>query len=393
MPKPSPSSPPERPRVKGKIRVAVLVSTLPTGGAERVTLNVLTGLNPARFDCEIYFLKDPGTVGEQLLERGVRGFARLWKHRYDPFIVARLSTRIRSFKPHVFLILHCHRNAMFWGGLCALFADAGSRVIAVHHTGTMASHKNFENIDRWFLSSTRAIIALSETHARYLEEIDGIDPRKITIIENGIVPENYNRTNIEKVEALRRELSIAPGDRVVIMVAGLRPEKAHESVIEAASLLARGRSSARFLLVGDGPRRRELENMASELGVRDRVTFLGERRDIPDLLHLAEVLVLPSHPAVETLPLAVMEAMAAGVPVIASRVGSVPDMIQDRVNGRLISPASTAELAAAITELFDDPGLARAIAAAGEHTVQERYTLEKMILKYTSLFERIAGPD
>lgn len=368
----------------------MLVSTLPTGGAERVTLSVLTGLDPDRFDCEIYFLKDPGTVGEQLLRRGVRGFPRLWRHRCDPFVVPRLTRRIKDFRPHVFLILHCHRNAMFWGGLCAAFADAGARAIAVHHTGTMRTEKNFENIDRWFLSGTRAIIALSESHARYLEEVDGVDPRKITIIENGIVPENYRRTAPATVEALRREFGFGPTDRVIIMVAGLRPEKAHESVIEAARLLTADGMAARFLLVGDGPRRSELEGMARERGVSERITFAGERRDVADLLHLASVLVLPSHPRVETLPLSIMEAMAAGVPVVASRVGSIPDMIQDGVNGRMISPANARELANAIAELLANPDLARRMAAAGERTVTEKYTLERMTFKYANLLETLA---
>ena len=385
-----PLLPAESSRPKEKIRVAVLVSTLPTGGAERVTFNVLTGLDPQRFESEVYFLKEPGTVGTKLLAQGVRGFPRLWRHRYDPLVVLRLSRRLRVFSPHIFLILHCHRNAMFWGGLCSFFADTGSRVIAVHHTGTMASHKNFENVDRWFLSSTRAIIALSKSHAEYLERVDGIEPRKITIIENGIVPELYNRTSPERVTALRQELGIAADHKVVMMVAGLRAEKAHESVIGAAKALTGDRPYLRFLIVGDGPRRRELEAMTERLGVRAHVIFLGERSDIPDLLHVANVLVLPSHNAVETLPLAIMEAMAAGVPVIASRVGSVPDMIVDGINGKLISPANAEELAAAITELIEKPELARAIADAGRRTVHERYTLEKMILNYTRLFERLA---
>lgn len=254
----------------------------------------------------------------------------------------------------------------------------------------MASHKNFENIDRWFLSSTRAIIALSRSHADYLERVDGIEPGKITIIENGIVPELYNRTSLEGLTALRQELGITADHKVVIMVAGLRPEKAHESVIEAAKTLTSDRPSLKFLIVGDGPRRHELEEMTERLGVRGDVIFLGERNDIPDLLHLANVLVLPSHPAVETLPLAIMEAMAAGVPVVASRVGSVPDMIVDGVNGKLISPANSRELAVAIADLLDNPALAHTIADAGRRTVHDRYTLEKMILNYTRLFERLA---
>jgi glycosyltransferase involved in cell wall biosynthesis len=146
----------------------------------------------------------------------------------------------------------------------------------------------------------------------------------------------------------------------------------------------------RFLFVGDGPRRAALEGLAAELGVRDRIVFAGERSDVPDLLHVADVFALPSHPAVETLPLAVMEAMAAGVPVVASRVGSVPDMIQDGVNGRLISPANGEELSRALREILGDPALARAFSAAGERTVREKYTLEGMILKYTALLERLA---
>ncbi|MEJ2722272.1 MAG: glycosyltransferase, partial [bacterium] len=342
-----------------KIRLAVLVSTLPTGGAERVTFNLLTRLDPGRFDSEVYFLKEPGTIGMSLLEHGIRGYPRLQKLRYDPFLIFRLLRRVRAFSPDVFLILNCHRNAMFWGGLCSLLTDTGKRVIAVHHTGTNNSPKNFDGVDRLFLGSTASIVALSNLHARYIEEVDGLDPAKITIIENGIIIDKYGRSDAQKLSELRAALEITENEKVVIMVAGLRPEKAHEALIRAAHILQERRTDVRFLIVGDGPRRQELEEMARASHVRESVMFLGERDDVADLLHLAHVFVLPSHSVVETLPLSVMEAMAAGVPVVASAVGSVPDMIEDRVNGILIPPADGERLAEALGDLLSDDAFAR----------------------------------
>lgn len=369
----------------------MLVSTLPTGGAERVTFNVLTQLDPERFESEVYFLKEPGTVGQELLERGVRGIPHLWKHRYDPFVVLRLSRRLRAFSPDVLLVLNCHRNAMFWGGLCSLLVDVGARVIAVHHTGTMKSPKNFNWVDRLFLRSTSSIIALSESHARYLERVDGIPPAKTTIIENGILPALYENPDVDRIRSLRNEFSLPEESKVVVMVAGLRPEKAHEALLQAASRLVRDRPDIRYLVVGDGPRRQELEQMAHGLNLGLSVTFAGERSDIPDLLNLADLLVLPSYAAVETLPLSIMEAMAAGVPVIASRVGSVPDMIEDGVNGRLISPGNAEDLASAIIELIDNEPLARAMGSTARRTVHEKYTLGQMVDKYSALIERLAA--
>jgi glycosyltransferase involved in cell wall biosynthesis len=279
---------------------------------------------------------------------------------------------------------------MFWGGLCSLFADTGRRAIAVHHTGTMASEKNFVGVDRLFLGSTAAIIALSPLHAQYIERVDGIPQSRQTIIENGIVTDKYMTPREDAVRLIRESIGISDGDKVVMIVAGLRPEKAHEAVLRAASVLAPSHTHVRFLIVGDGPRRAELEQMAQQLNVADRVHFVGERNDVSDLLHAADIFILPSHPAVETLPLSVMEAMAAGVPVIASAVGSVPDMIEDGVNGRLIPPADGDRLARVIEELLGDPAATKRIAEAGTRTVLERYTLDRMVENYTKLFAGLA---
>jgi glycosyltransferase involved in cell wall biosynthesis len=174
-----------------------------------------------------------------------------------------------------------------------------------------------------------------------------------------------------------------------MMVAALRPEKAHEVFLEAAKLLAASRDNLRFLVVGDGERRNELESMRSDLGLDRSVQFLGVRRDVAQLLQLADVLALPSHPAVETLPLSVLEAMAAGVPVVATRVGSVPELITDGHTGLLIDPGDPPALAGAIAEVLDDPARSRSMADRAREVVAGRYSVETMVEGYAALFESL----
>jgi glycosyltransferase involved in cell wall biosynthesis len=375
----------------GRIRVAFLASTLPTGGAENVTLNLFENIDRERFDVRLFFLKGAGTVGEKLLELGLPGRAHLQKRRVDPVVLVRLVRALRSYRPDILLTLNCHGNAMFWGGWASILTRVPVRIIATHHTGTHRTPRNYAGLDRLFLRSTTAILALSERHARYIRDVDAIAADKIHIIANGIRISNFESVDAGVVDAARASLGLEPHHKVVISLAGLRPEKAHDAVLTAASLLVGDWPDLRLLIVGDGPLRAELTAMCRDLHLERNVLFLGERRDIATLLHLSHVLVLPSRPVVETLPLSVMEAMAAGVPVVASTVGSVPDMIEDGVNGRLIPPADGVALAAAVRGLLGNDSEARRIREAARRTVRERYSLERMVSDYEQLFERLVG--
>lgn len=372
---------------QSRIRVAALTSTMPTGGAERVTENVLTRLDPSRFECQLWFLKEPGAVGTLMIQNGMPGYAHLQRHRYDPMVVGRLRSRIRDFAPDILLMLNCHRNAMLWGGLCAQFGGVGARVIAVHHAGTLDNEKNFSGVDMLFLPSTDSIVALSEWHARYLERVDGIERGRVTIIGNGIVADDFETVDKSAVERARAEIGLGPDDRVAIMVAGLRHGKEHDLLIRAVSRLVRNTPELKLLIAGDGPTRGGLENTVRELGVDKNVLFLGERRDVPVLLNLADVLVLAS--MAEAMPLSVIEAMAAGVPVIASSVGSVPDIIEDGVNGILVPPSDSRALESAIWKVLSDREAAARMAARARETFRARYTLDHMVNDYQRLFERL----
>lgn len=371
-----------------KIAVSFVASTFTVGGSERVLSHLITRLPVARYRIRLYFLRESGKLGRALFTQGIGGAERLQHHRYDPATAIRLSRHFKRDRPDVLFILD-HHNAMMWGRIAGLLEKVPKTVVASHATGLFGGKHNFRLTDRWLMEFTDRVVALSRAHARYLTETEGVAPGKIVVIENGIPVAEYGDIDAESVASLRRELGLLPEHRVVMMVAALRPEKAHEVLLEAARVLVASRDDLVFLVVGGGQRREELESMRSSMGLERAVRFLGVRRDVARLLQLADVLALPSHPAVETLPLSVLEAMAAGVPVVATRVGSVPELIEDGHTGLLIDPGDPPGLAGAIATCIDESERSRVMADRAREVVAARYSVETMVEGYDRLFESL----
>ena len=172
--------------------------------------------------------------------------------------------------------------------------------------------------------------------------------------------------------------------RTIVTVANLRPEKGHETLLTAAATLIHEYPDVQFQVVGGGPRRARLEALALALGLGDRVDFLGHREDVPSLLAHADIFVLPSRS--EAFPNAAIEAMAAGVPVIASAVGGLRDLITDGETGLLVPADSPDRLAGAVRRLLGDPGLAARIGAAGRLHVAGRYGFATMVEAFGHLY-------
>jgi glycosyltransferase involved in cell wall biosynthesis len=371
-----------------QIAVSFVASTFTVGGSERVLSHLVTRLPGDRFRVRLYFLKNAGVLGQSLFRNGITGTEDLQGHRYDPRAAIRLARLFRSDRPDILFLLD-HHNAMLWGRLAGILAGVSRQVVASHATGLFGGKRNFRFADRWLMEFTDRIVALSRPHARYLETVEGLDPGRITIIENGIPVDEFADPDERAQTALRIELDIKPGENVVTILAALRPEKAHEVFLEAARLLVISGCFPKFLIVGDGQRRGELETLSANMGLGRYVRFLGNRRDVAQLLHLSDVLTLPSHPAVETLPLSVMEAMAAGVPVVATRVGSLPELVKDGSTGLLIEPGDPDALAKAVRSLLDHSDRARAMAGAAKKAVHDHYSVDSMVERYVALFESL----
>ena len=218
------------------------------------------------------------------------------------------------------------------------------------------------------------VVANSAAGAARLRE-EYVPSRKIVVIPNGI--------DLPAVQARVARMD-AP---VITTVANLRQGKGHDVLLEAAGTVLRRFPRARFQLVGDGPMRPALQQQAAALGLGGRVEFLGHRDDVADLLRTSDAFAFPS--LMEAFPNAVMEAMSVGLPVVATNVGGIPELIADRRNGVLVAPGDSAAFAYGVLELLEHPEAALALGRAARDTIAACYSFERMAHAFAALYENL----
>jgi glycosyltransferase involved in cell wall biosynthesis len=206
---------------------------------------------------------------------------------------------------------------------------------------------------------------------------------RILVIPNGVDtrPFSLRRGGFREREGI-------PADRTVITTVGrLDTQKGLPYLLEAARLVTRGRPDLRFLVVGEGPRRRDLLRHRDRLGLKGHVSFLGFRTDIPQILADSDIFVLPS--LWEGMPIVLLEALAAGLPAVATDVPGVTEVLTDGETGLVVPPKDAGALARALRELLDDPALRRRFAQAGRRRVAEDFGWEKVVATTMALYERL----
>jgi glycosyltransferase involved in cell wall biosynthesis len=273
-------------------------------------------------------------------------------------------------------------DKMFWGRLAAWLAGVPVICSALHSSGLP---DRVELPNRLLAPITDAFIAVAETHRRYLAEHEGCPATKVRVVPNGVDVERFHPRWSDP--ALREELQLPEGAPVAGIVAALRPEKNHELFLRAAALVGEQVPEARFLIVGDGPRRGQLEDLARKLLPADAVCFLGTRGDVPEVVSLTDVVLLTSH--MEANPVSVLEAMAAEKPVVATRVGSVPETVIDGQTGFLAEPGDARGIADRVVELFGDPERAARMGRAGRERVVAHWSVERMVRGYEDLISEL----
>jgi glycosyltransferase involved in cell wall biosynthesis len=214
----------------------------------------------------------------------------------------------------------------------------------------------------------------------------GYDPSKIVVIRNGIALSNFARR--ERSAVLRSELGFPPSARLVAVFSRLNPMKGVEYFLDAAFILAERFPDVRFLVAGDGGSKKELEDRACRLGLGSRVVFTGFRSDVRELLSEATISVLPS--LSEGTSNTLLESMAAGIPVIATRVGGNPEVIEDGISGLLVPPRDSAAIAAAVGRLLEDEELASRLGQAGMRRVSDLFSLSRSVHETEHLYQRLA---
>jgi glycosyltransferase involved in cell wall biosynthesis len=354
------------------------------GGAERLACLVTMSLDPDRFDrivCATRLPTQP-TLVDELEAAGVEVLSLDRRGKLDLLAWSPLLRLLRDRPVHV---LHAHMfGSNVWG--TALGRLAGVPVIVAHeHTWSYQGQPLRRFLDRELIAKGASVfLAVSREDRRRMIEIEGVEPEAVRFLPIGIpaLPAPSGRD-------VRAELGIGAGTPVVGTVCELRPQKALEVLLEAAVLL-RGRvPGLRVVVAGDGPERERLAELVGALGLGDVVALLGLRRDVPDLLAAFDLCVTCSD--FEGSPLAVMEYMAAGRPVVATRVGGVPDLVEDGVSGLLVPPRDPAVLAEAIAAVLADPELARRMGDRGSRRQASEFALDGTVRRLEDLYDTLFG--
>jgi glycosyltransferase involved in cell wall biosynthesis len=212
-----------------------------------------------------------------------------------------------------------------------------------------------------------------------------VDAEKILVLPNGVDTEEF-RPRAPRAD-LRRDLGIPDGAPVVAVVASLFSFKGHEVFLRAAARVLKSHPNARFLVIGEGPERANLEQRVQEMHIDGAVRFLGRRRDVTELLTLVDVSVLSSQ--WEAAPISALEAMACEVPVVCTRVGALPEMVLDGETGFLVGVGDDAGLAAGIARLLGDPALRRKMGQASRRRVVELYNLSTLTRRREALYREL----
>jgi len=366
---------------RGPLRVMFLTTSMPVGGMETLLVELVRRIDRRRFLPELCCLKGLGSLGEVLAEE-VPAFAGLIGWKYDVRVLWRLRRLLRRRRVDAVVTVGTGGDKMFWGRLAAWLAGVPVICSALHSTG-LPDRVEFSN--RLLAPSTDAFIGVAGPHGRYLVEHEGCPAQKVRVIPNGVDAERFHPRR--PAQALCDALGLPPRAPVAGIIAALRPEKHHELFLQAAALVRREVPRAHFLIVGDGPQREKLEALARQMGLTDAVHFLGTRSDVPEILALIDVLVLTSH--MEANPVSILEAMAAEKPVVATRVGSVPETVIHGMTGYLVEPGAAGVIAARVIELFGEPARAAALGRNGREHVIARWSVERTVEGYQDLIAEI----
>ena len=242
-------------------------------------------------------------------------------------------------------------------------------------------------LDKAWLGRMDRLVAVSENVCSELHQ--RLPGAACHVIPNGIDMQRFSLNGSFSIDTYRQACGFSATDQIIGAVGRLVPEKGYGYLLEAVAVLATRHAGLRLLIVGDGEQREQLENQAGELGISDRVHFAGVRDDIPELLEMIDIFCMTS--LSEGLPMALLEAMAAGKPVVATSVGDIPNAVSTRDTGLLVAPGEPRALSEALQALLASPDSAARMGQAGRRFVTQRFGNQRMAEKYAALFNSLCG--
>jgi glycosyltransferase involved in cell wall biosynthesis len=367
------------------LKLILCVVGLGTGGTETHVLELASRINRARFDLTVCSLKSGGCVADELRERGIRVVSLGGAGKMDARVIVRLWRFLKREQPDVV------QAFLFWANIAARLAGHFAetiRVVSSYHDEVVPEGWLNRMIDRLTMKWTKYIVCCSEAVRRSVERRIGGAKEQFVVIPFGVEINRFGHA----VNLPGAALGLQEGLPVIGTVCRLvEPKKGLRFLLEALAHLERetGKPVCQLLIVGEGPAEEALRSLSEQLGIASRVVFSGMRRDIPQLLSLMEIFVLPS--LYEGFGIAILEAMAAGKPVVASTVGGIPEFVVSGESGLLVPPGDSVALAAAIRQLLARPERAKAMGCRGQEHVRKHYSIESVVRQHEQLYETCAA--
>lgn len=369
------------------VRVVFWAGSFERAGTQQFLLELLRRIDRGRFEPIVFSTKPEGELLPDIESLGVpvHAFGK-WRGPLAPTTLRDASRAVRFLRSERIQILSCML------GITTIFGPFVGRM-----AGVPVVVNNQRNLTYWFSGGVRekvyryvnrhlvdAVLVNGDTARREL--IDRFATPDEKIIEIGAGIDTIRFAGADPDEELSRRLGLS-GRRVVGIVGKLSPVKNHRLFLDAAAAIAAVRDDVEFLIVGDGSLRAELEDRAAAPGLEGRVHFVGAREDVPSILKLLDVFVLSSRS--EGMPNAVMEAMAAGLPVVATGVGGVPEIVDDGVTGILVADGDVRRLTDSVLGLLSDPARAELMGSAGGELARERYDVRAAVRRVESAFDAL----
>ena len=366
------------------IVLAELAGSSSYGGGERYLELLLDRVDRTRFR-PLLICPEPGSFVGRMKERGVETHLVHLAPLFNPIALWRLTRLL--VREHVTILQTHGARANFYGRIAGRLAGVPVIISTIHN-----SLKDYEvsPLTRWLYTVllrltfplVHRIICVSEANRRDLIEDCPVAAAKAQTVYNGVDLSAFSsQPNHQKV---RQELGVTEGP-VLVTIGRLTEQKGHRYLLQALSCLLETWPQLCCLFVGEGELQDALRRMAIDLGVEQACRFVGVREDIPGILTAADVFVLPS--LSEGFPFVLLEALAMGCPVVASRVNGVLELIEDHKTGLLVPPRDPQALARAIRDMLDDRRAALRMGAAGRALVRERFTVNRMVANTTAIFD------
>jgi glycosyltransferase involved in cell wall biosynthesis len=350
------------------------------GGAEEMVLNLVRHL-PARFEPSVMCINQAGPIGEEIRKTGVPfTVLGLTPGVSRPFDILRLRDALHAWSPtivHTFLLT---------GSLYGRFASMMAGVPVVIGTEVnIYEHKQplHARLERWLMRGTDAVIASAASVKDYYVAQVHADPAKVAVIYNAVDWAQLQTTMARN--AFRASIGVPVDAPAAGIIARLTEQKAHRVLFDAMAHPAL--ASLHLVVVGDGELRNDLISRAESLGLHHRIHFLGARRDLGDILSAIDIFAMPSY--WEGLPLSMVLAMGAGLPVVASRVAGIPEVVSDGVSGILVTPGDSDQLANALASLVNDPERRSRLGRNARAFVLPRFGVDGYVDSIVTLYDRL----